>query len=120
MHDVALVRISNAGLKCAARRSMKIQDAKIMHKIAICHHRTTLSGYIFATKAYIDNVKNLLNSNFSSTCPRNMVNFGQLAVEISLRLWAQQFQRVSRLGFVVAPMSLNGGQPNFARCLAVF
>jgi len=29
-----------------------------------------------------------------------------------------KFQRVSRLGFVTAP-SLNGGQPNFARCLAV-
>ena len=31
-----------------------------------------------------------------------------------------KFQRVSRLGFVTAPTSLNGGQPNFARCLAVF
>jgi len=31
-----------------------------------------------------------------------------------------KFQRVSRLGFVTAVMSLNGGQPNFARCLAVF
>jgi len=31
----------------------------------------------------------------------------------------QQFQRVSRLGFITAAMSLNGGQPNFARCLAV-
>jgi len=30
-----------------------------------------------------------------------------------------KFQRVSRLGFVTAATSLNGGQPNFARCLAV-
>ena len=30
-----------------------------------------------------------------------------------------KFQRVSRLGFVTAPTSLYGGQPNFARCLAV-
>ena len=30
-----------------------------------------------------------------------------------------KFQRVSHLGSVTAPMSLNGGQPNFARCLAV-
>ena len=29
------------------------------------------------------------------------------------------FQRISRLGFVTAPTSLNGDQPNFARCLAV-
>jgi len=30
-----------------------------------------------------------------------------------------KFQPVSRLGFVTAPTSLNGGQANFARCLAV-
>jgi len=30
-----------------------------------------------------------------------------------------KFQRVSRLGFVTAATSLNGSQPNFARCLAV-
>ena len=30
-----------------------------------------------------------------------------------------KFERVSRLGFVAAVTSLNGGQPNFARCLAV-
>jgi len=30
-----------------------------------------------------------------------------------------KFQRVSRLCFVTAPTSLNGGQPNFAACLAI-
>ena len=30
-HDVALVQIYNAGLKCAARGSLKIQDAKYRH-----------------------------------------------------------------------------------------
>jgi len=30
-----------------------------------------------------------------------------------------KFQRVSRLGFVTAPTLLNGGQTDFARCLAV-
>jgi len=35
-HDVALVQISNAGLKCAARGSLEIQDAKMMQKNAIC------------------------------------------------------------------------------------
>jgi len=30
-----------------------------------------------------------------------------------------KFQRVSRVGFVTTPTSLNGRQPNFARCLAV-
>jgi len=50
------------------------------------HHRTTLSGYIFGTKAYINNRKKL-NSNTSSTCPDNMVNFGLLTAEICWRVW---------------------------------
>jgi len=69
-HDVALVRIQNAGLKCAARGSLKIQDAKKSPKIRHLgtHHRTTLSAFILATKACINNrKKNLLNSNISST-----------------------------------------------------
>jgi len=46
-------------------------------------HPTTLSGYIFATKARIDNLKkNWLSSNIS-TRPYNMVNFGPLAAEIA-------------------------------------
>jgi len=40
---------------------------KIAKKSPSQHHRTTLSGYIFATKAHIDNQKkNLLSSNISS------------------------------------------------------
>jgi len=45
-------------------------------------HRTTLSGYIFATKERIDNWKKLLSSSISSRRPDNMVNFGPLAAEI--------------------------------------
>jgi len=52
------------------------------------HHRTTLSGYIFATEACIDNrKKNLLSSNISSTCPHNMANFGLLSAEIVSLVW---------------------------------
>jgi len=52
------------------------------------HHRTTLSGYIFATKPFIENPeKNLLNSNISSTGGHNMVNFGPLKAEIGWRVW---------------------------------
>jgi len=52
------------------------------------HHRTTLSGHIFATKAHIDNrKKNLLSSNISSICPHNMVNFGLIAAEIDPVVW---------------------------------
>ena len=61
---------------------------KNRQKFAICdsaHHHTTLSSYIFATKASIDNrKKKLLNSKVSPTCPYNMVNFGLLAAEIVL------------------------------------
>jgi len=85
------------------------------------HHRTTLSGYIFATKACIDHRKNLLNNNISPTCPHNMVNFGSLTAEIHSVVWGtpSKFQRVSCLGFVTAATSLTGGQRSFARCLAV-
>jgi len=52
------------------------------------HHRTTLSGCIFATKASINNRKeNLLNSNMSSTCLHSMANFGPLMAKISSRVW---------------------------------
>jgi len=34
-HDVALVRIKDAGLKCAARGSLKMQDAKNCQKFSI-------------------------------------------------------------------------------------
>ena len=88
MVRVALVRISDAGLKRAARGSLEMQDAKIDKKSPSAHHGTTLSGYIFATKACIDNREiNLLSSNTSSTCHDNMVNFGLLAAEIDPVVW---------------------------------
>ena len=52
------------------------------------HHRTTVSGYIFAMKARIDNQKkSLLSSNIFSRCSYNMVNFGPLAAEIVSLVW---------------------------------
>ena len=88
-HDVALVQVSDAGLKPAARGSLKTQDAKKSPKSPSGYHHTTLLGYIFATKACIDSrKKNLLSSNMSSTCPHNMVNFGPIAAEIGLPVWA--------------------------------
>jgi len=49
------------GLKCAARGSLQIQDAK---KSPSRHNRTTLSGHIFATRAYIDNRKKLVKQQY--------------------------------------------------------
>ena len=52
------------------------------------NHRAILLGYIFAIKAYVDNLKkNLLSSNISPTCPYNMVNFDQLTAEIVSLVW---------------------------------
>jgi len=55
---------------------------KMAKKSPSAHHCTTSSGYIFLTKAHIDNRKKLLSSNISSTCPHDMVNFGTLTAEI--------------------------------------
>jgi len=65
----------------------KYSTQQIAEKSPFWHYPTTLSGYIFATKAHIDNrKKNLLSSNISSTCPHNMVNFGPVAAEICWRV----------------------------------
>ena len=97
-------------MKCAVRGSLQIQDA---NKSPSRHHRTTLSGHIFATKAFIDNGKNLLSSNTSSTCPHNMVNFGPLTAEIGSGVWGTP---TNFSGFCVLAALLHGSrrQPNFA------
>jgi len=62
-------------------------ESKKLPKIRHTHHRTTLSGYIFASKACIDNrKKTLLNSNIS-TRSHKMVNFGPLTAEIGSGVW---------------------------------
>ena len=61
----------------------------MMQKIAICILSHNFLG-LFANKARIDNRKNLLSSNIPSTCPYNMANFGPLAAEIFLLVWAPQ------------------------------
>jgi len=88
-HGVALVRISDAGLKLAARVSLKIQDAKSRQKSPSGHHLINLSGYtsILATKADIDNRKKLLSINISCRRSHNMVNFDPLAAEIGPVVW---------------------------------
>ena len=66
----------------------KYRTQKVVKKSPSGHHRTTLSGYIFATTSHIDNrKKNFLSSNISTTCFHNMANFGPVAAEISLVVW---------------------------------
>jgi len=64
-----------------------MQDPKNRQKSPSGHHRTSLSGYVFSTKACIDNRKKLLNSNTSSIGPHNIVNFSPLAAEIGSLVW---------------------------------
>jgi len=53
------------------------------------HHRTTLSGCIFATKARIDNRQKTCSTAIGLSPPRlhNMANFGPLAAEIGSGVW---------------------------------
>jgi len=52
------------------------------------HQRTTLSGYIFGTKACIDKRKKLIKHQYLlHNNPDNMVNFGPLTAEICWRIW---------------------------------
>jgi len=72
---------------CCARIAVNAGPKKIA-KIGHLGTIANLSGYIFATKACIDNwKKNLLSSNISSTRPHNMVNFSPLTAEIDWRVW---------------------------------
>jgi len=80
-----------------------------------------LFGYIFLTRACIDNQKKNVKQQYllhvSWQC-------GELRPSNGCDLFSSlghpsKFQRVSRLAFVTAAMSLIAGRPNFARCLAI-
>jgi len=77
-----------AGLKCAARGSLKILDAK---KVAKNRHLGTISQLCRAISSQLRHVstigKKLLSSNMSSRSSHNMVNFGPLAAEIVSLVW---------------------------------
>ena len=83
-HGVAWVRIYNACLKCAACGSLKIQDAKNRHFgtiVQLCRAMPSELRHVSTIG------KNVLNSDTSSTCPRNTVNFGPLTTGICWRVW---------------------------------
>jgi len=77
------------------------------------HHRTNLSGYIFVTKAHVDNLKNLLSSDIYSTCLYNMVYFSPLTAEICWRVWGTP-ANINGFRVLAALHSSSGRQPNFA------
>ena len=88
-HGVALVQIQDAGLKRAARGSLKIQDPNNRQKFGIWALLHNFVGLLSSQLRHISTIgKNLLSSNTCPTCPYNMVNFGPLAAEIGLVDWA--------------------------------
>jgi len=74
-------------------------------KSLFSHHRKTLSGYIFGLRHVSTIGKKLLNSNTSSTCPHNMVNFGPLTAEICWQVWGTP---ANFTGFCVLTAVLHG------------
>jgi len=85
------------------------------------HHLTTLSSCIFATIRHVSTIGKIvkqqyilhMSSQYGECRPTNGWDlFGCLG-------HLSKFQRVSRPGFVTAPTSLTGSQPNFAWSLAV-
>jgi len=84
-----------------------------MQKIVILAPSHNFIGlYLHSWGMYPQSEKKLLNTDTSSTCPHNMVNFGLLTAEICWR--PCKFQLVSRLGSITARHSSSGHQPNFA------
>ena len=95
---------------------LAVQDPKIVKNSPSGHHRTNLSGHIFATKAYIDNRKKLVKQQ---CLPHMSSQYGELRSTSGWDLLASfghssKFQRVSRLGSVTARHLSSGRQPNFA------
>jgi len=105
-HGVALVQIYNAGLKCAARGSLEMQDAKNRHLSTIAQLCRAMSLPLWHVLTI---GKNLLNSNIFPTCS----TYGELRPTIGWDLLASlghrsRFQPVSRLGSVTAQHSSSG------------
>jgi len=92
--------------------SLKIQDAK---NSPSGHHHKTSSGYIFATKAHIDNRTKLVKHQYLfHTSPQ----YGELRPTSSWDLSGSlghpcKFQRVSRLCSITARHCSSGRQPNY-------
>ena len=80
------------------------------------HHSTTLSGYIFATKACIDNRKKIVKQQYLLHMP---LHYGKLRPTSGWDRFVSlghpcKFQRLLCLGSVTARHSSSGHQPNVA------
>jgi len=106
---------------CCMRLAGNTGPKKIAQNSLSEHHRTTVSGYIVATKACVDSRKKLVKQQYLL---HMHPQYGELRptggwdLLVSLG-HSSKFQPVSHLSFATAPTSLTGDQPNFARCLAI-
>jgi len=88
-HGVALVRINLEcrSEMCCTQLTANTGRKKVAKKSPSGHHRTICRA-ISSQLRHVSTIgKNLLSSNISSTCPRNMVNFGPLAAQIVSLVW---------------------------------
>jgi len=94
----------------------KYRTQKIAKNSPPAHHRTTLWGSVFATKALIDNQKKLVRQQ----CVSHMFSqYGELRPTSDWDRLASlghpsKFQWVSHLGSITVWHSSSGRQPNFA------
>jgi len=77
----------SANLECRSETCcMQLTENTGRKKVAKNRHLGTIAQLCRAISSQLRHLstigKNLLRSNMSSTCPRNMVNFGPLAAEI--------------------------------------
>jgi len=95
-----------------------LAEKKGCKKSPSAHHRTILSGYISATKAYIDNREKLVKQQYvlhvSTQCGElQTINGWDLLASLGYPCKGPQ---VLRLAFVAAETSLTRGQPNCTMC----
>jgi len=82
----------SANLECRSETCCKrLAGNTGRKKVAKYHHLSTIAQFCPAISSQLRHLstigKNLSNSNMSSRCPHNMVNFGPLAAEICWRVW---------------------------------
>jgi len=65
----------------------KCRTQKFATNLPSTHHHTTLSGYVFATKACINNRKKLVKQQYLLHMPHDMANCSPLMAEIGWRVW---------------------------------
>ena len=104
---------------CSINIMSSIPSLSLTPYLEVCllrEHYTSIWPFS-SVLAYIDNRKKKLNSNTSSTCPHNVVNFGPLSAEICWRVWGTpaNFNGFCVLAALLhARHSSSGHQPNFA------